>query len=79
MVASLIALGTAIAQFLTQKDKTKYADIVNAQANLKKEWYAEFNKPVENRDSVILDGISIQLRLNAEQLDTAFRAAASLT
>jgi hypothetical protein len=42
------------------KESSKYLD---KMIELKKDWYAEYNKPLDNRSDVKLDNIELQLRI----------------
>lgn len=66
LVLSLLDTGLKL---WLHKDKTKYVDKKMA---LEKAYYAEFNKPLEERSDAVLDNLFFELRV----LATAFAADA---
>lgn len=52
-------------------ESTKYLDKL---IKLKKDWYEEYNRPIEERSNVRLDDIEHELRILAESFIEAARA-----
>lgn len=59
MNAFIQVLGSALSIW-DSKEKSKYVD---RYMKLKKEWYAEENKPESQRDHAVIDNLEFELRL----------------
>lgn len=60
MIESFIKLFTVGLQLWDDKEKNKYVDKL---LSLKESYYAEYNKPIENRSDAVLDNIRFELRI----------------
>lgn len=56
---------TAALSIWASKEKTKYVD---QKLSLEKDWYAEFNKPENERSNLVLDNCMLQLRILANNV-----------
>ncbi len=68
MIDSLFAALAAGLTLWAAKEKTKYVDQL---IQLKKDYYAEINKPLESRSDAVLDDITERVRI----LSSSFSAA----
>lgn len=57
-VSSIIKLLTVTLDIWDSKEKTKYID---QKIKLEKEWYAEFNKNIDERSNLVMDTIYREL------------------
>lgn len=67
MIESIFAVLAAGLTIWSNKEKRKYIDKL---LRLKKEWYAEINKPDDRRDNAVLDNVEFELRLLATAFST---------
>lgn len=72
MTESLIKALEAGLSLWDHKEKRKYLDQL---ISLKKEFYAERNKPREIRSNAILDDVRLRLRILCDSIATAIGAA----
>lgn len=72
MAESLIKLLGSALSIWESKEKTKYLDQLIA---LKREYYAEYNKPLEIRSDAILDDVLLRLRILGDSVCSAIGAA----
>jgi hypothetical protein len=71
MFAAILGIAEAALSIWSSKLKQKYIDKVE---NLKREYYAEINKPREERDNAALDNLEFELRLTIASLAADLRA-----
>ncbi len=65
LILSLLNTGL---QLWLSKEKTKYID---QMMQLQKDYYAEYNKPLSERDDAVLDNLFFQLRVLAIAFSTS--------
>lgn len=68
VTASLIKILELSLSIWDRKDKRKYLDEL---ISLKKEFYAEYNKPREIRSNAILDDVRLRLRILCDSVASA--------
>lgn len=76
MVGSLITMIGAFLTVWAEKEKHKYVDQL---LQIKTDWYAEFNKPLAERNTAVLDNLEQQLRILSETLASAVGTAGAGT
>lgn len=72
MIQSILSLVDAVLSIVEIKMRRKYIDKVEG---LRRDWYAEFNKPREERNNAVLDNIELELRLTVASLAADLRAS----
>ena len=60
MVAALFSILNSALSIWANKEKTKYQDRL---LSLKRDYYAEYNKPLSERSDAVLDNLEFELRL----------------
>lgn len=70
MISSILGIVEAVLSIWDSKLKTKYIDKVQS---LKKAYYEEWNKPVEERSDAVLDNIEFELRITVDSLTAQIR------